>query len=201
MGASFHLSYIVLKGNSGISKNKSTCLWNFVPNSGLLKFGFDETPWNVKFSSTKIDAQSVINSTVFGQLSWQYLPSTVDHKFITVIIKLSTAWFRRAGPFATADSCFFFLADDCKTAYCTRRYPLLERNISLLYCRWMNGISRAPFWGIHWDFFLSVPTVAFLFFFQFLRVSCACMVVLLHFFVFSILLFHIRGCDFSIFLY
>jgi len=35
MGTSFHLSYTVLKGNFGNSKNKGTFLWNFVPNSGL----------------------------------------------------------------------------------------------------------------------------------------------------------------------
>jgi len=37
MGASFHLSYTVLKGNSGISRNEGTPLWKFVPNSGLQK--------------------------------------------------------------------------------------------------------------------------------------------------------------------
>ena len=31
--ASCHLSYTVLKGNAGISKNKCTSFWNFVPNS------------------------------------------------------------------------------------------------------------------------------------------------------------------------
>ena len=31
MGASFHASCFVLKGNSGISENKGTSLWNFVP--------------------------------------------------------------------------------------------------------------------------------------------------------------------------
>ena len=36
MLASFHPSYTVLKGNSVISKNKSTSLWNFVLNSGLI---------------------------------------------------------------------------------------------------------------------------------------------------------------------
>ena len=35
MGDSFHTSYTVLKGNSGISKIKGTSLWNFVPNYGL----------------------------------------------------------------------------------------------------------------------------------------------------------------------
>ena len=38
MEASFHLSHTVLYGNSGISKNKDTSLWNFVRNSGLRKF-------------------------------------------------------------------------------------------------------------------------------------------------------------------
>ena len=42
-GASFHLSYITLNGNSPkspkwkISKNKGTSFWNFVPKSGLIK--------------------------------------------------------------------------------------------------------------------------------------------------------------------
>ena len=40
MGASFHLFYTVLKGNSGILKDKGTSLWNFVPNYGLRKFCF-----------------------------------------------------------------------------------------------------------------------------------------------------------------
>jgi len=31
------LSYTVLEGNSGISKNQGTSLWNFVQNSGLRK--------------------------------------------------------------------------------------------------------------------------------------------------------------------
>ena len=35
MGALFHLSYTVLQGNSGISNNKGTYLWNFAPNCGL----------------------------------------------------------------------------------------------------------------------------------------------------------------------
>jgi len=36
-GAFSQHSYTVLKGNSGISKNKATSLWNFVPISGLCK--------------------------------------------------------------------------------------------------------------------------------------------------------------------
>jgi len=71
MGASFDLSYTVLKGNSVISKNKGTSLWNFVLNSGLRKFRHSisivETCYQL--SSRKVDAQSVINWTVVGQLS------------------------------------------------------------------------------------------------------------------------------------
>jgi len=38
MRASFQPSHTVLKGNSVISKNKGTPLWNFVLNFGLRKF-------------------------------------------------------------------------------------------------------------------------------------------------------------------
>ena len=38
VGASFHLSYTLLTGNSSVSKNKGTSLWNLVPNSGFRKF-------------------------------------------------------------------------------------------------------------------------------------------------------------------
>ena len=69
--ASFHPSYTVLKGNSVISKNKGTSLWNFVLNSGLRKFrhamSIVETCYQL--SSRKVDAQSVINWAVVGQLS------------------------------------------------------------------------------------------------------------------------------------
>jgi len=60
MGASFHLSYTVLKGNSGISSNKGTPLWNFVPN-------YVDTCYQL--SPRKVDAQRVINWTVVDQLS------------------------------------------------------------------------------------------------------------------------------------
>jgi len=69
--APFHPSYTVLKGNSIISKNKSTSLWNFVLNSGLRKFchGISIVETCYQLSSRKVDAQSVINWTVVGQLS------------------------------------------------------------------------------------------------------------------------------------
>jgi len=63
-------------------QNKSTSLWNSVPNSGLWKFccGILIVETCYRLSSRKMDAQSVINWTVVGQLSWQYLRApTLDH--------------------------------------------------------------------------------------------------------------------------
>ena len=71
MWAFFHPSYAVLKANSVISKNKGTSLWNFVLNSGLRKFlhGISILEMCYQLSSRKVDAQSVINWAVVGQLS------------------------------------------------------------------------------------------------------------------------------------
>jgi len=71
MWTSFHPSYTVLKGNSVISKNKGTSLWNFVLKSGLRKFchGISIVETCYQLSLRKVDAQSVINWTVVGQLS------------------------------------------------------------------------------------------------------------------------------------
>ena len=71
MAAFFHLSYTVLKGNSGISKNNDTSLWNFAPNSGLTKFrhGISIVEGCYQLSWRKVDAQSVINWAVVGQRS------------------------------------------------------------------------------------------------------------------------------------
>ena len=69
--ASFHPSYTVIKGNSVISKNKGTSLWNSVLNSGLRIFrhGISIVEACYQLSSRKVDAQSVINWAVVGQLS------------------------------------------------------------------------------------------------------------------------------------
>jgi len=82
MRASFHPSYTVLKGNSVISKNKGTSLWNFVLISGLRKFrhGISIVETCYQHSWRKVDTQSVINWTVVGQLSRLYLRApTLDH--------------------------------------------------------------------------------------------------------------------------
>jgi len=51
--------------------NKGTSIWNFVLNSGLRKFrhGISIVETCYQLSSTKVDAQRVINWTVFGHLS------------------------------------------------------------------------------------------------------------------------------------
>ena len=71
MWASFHPSYTVLIGNSVISKNKGTSPWNFVLKSGFRKFrhGISIVETCYQLSSRKVDAQSVINWAVVGQLS------------------------------------------------------------------------------------------------------------------------------------
>ena len=62
----------LLKGNLGIFKIKGTSDWKFIRNSGLWKFCFGvwiiETCYRLR--STTVDAHSVINWTVVGQLSW-----------------------------------------------------------------------------------------------------------------------------------
>jgi len=70
--STFHPSYTVLKGNSVISKNKGTSLWNFVLNSELrrkFRHGISIVETCYQLSSRKKDAQSVINWAVVGQLS------------------------------------------------------------------------------------------------------------------------------------
>ena len=55
---------------------------NFVPKSGLRKFCFSRSVVETcyRLSSTKVDAQSVINWTVVDQLSWQYIRApTIVH--------------------------------------------------------------------------------------------------------------------------
>jgi len=103
-GGFFRL-YSVLWGSSGCYRNKGTSLWNFVLNSGFQQcMSIFEMCYQL--SSTKVDAQSVINWTVVSQLSWQYLrlsTAVVYHKWSSS--SLSAAWFCRAGPLATADSC------------------------------------------------------------------------------------------------
>jgi len=115
----------VLKGNSVISKNKGTSPWNFVLNSGLRKFrhGISIVETCYQFSSRKVDAQSVINWAVVGQLSH----NTFELRRSTTIVYrtdrqgLSTARFCRTGQLATADTWF----RTCRTSsFCTVAWQL-----------------------------------------------------------------------------
>ena len=71
MWVSFQPSYTMLKGNSFITKNMGTSLWNFVLNSWLRKFrhGISIVETCYQLSSRKVDAHSVINWVVVGQLN------------------------------------------------------------------------------------------------------------------------------------
>ena len=74
--------YTVLKGNSVIFKNKGTSLWNFFLNSGVRKFchGISIVETCYQLSLSKVDAQSMINWAVVGQLSrWYLWAPTLDH--------------------------------------------------------------------------------------------------------------------------
>jgi len=65
--------YTALEGNSCMYKNKGTSLWNFFLNSGVRRFrrGIFIVEMRYQVSSKKVDAQSVINRAVVGQLSWR----------------------------------------------------------------------------------------------------------------------------------
>jgi len=87
MGASFRLSYAVLKGNSSISKHNGTSLiWNFVVNSreNFAKIGISIVETCYRLSSRKRDKLGRRQSTKLT------IPPSSDarHQFITVIIKL-----------------------------------------------------------------------------------------------------------------
>ena len=111
----------MLKGNSVISKNNGTSLWNFVLNSGLGKFRQDisivETCYQL--SSRKVDAESVINYAVVGPLS-RYNTSEL-RRSTTIVCRtdyqaLSTARFCCTGQLARADTWF----RTCRTSsFCT----------------------------------------------------------------------------------
>jgi len=62
-GVSFHLSYTVLKGISGISKNKGASLWNFVRNFNLRKICFSILIVGKchRLSSRKVDSQTKLD--------------------------------------------------------------------------------------------------------------------------------------------
>jgi len=102
----FHPYYIVLKGNLGIFKNKGTPFWNFVPNSRHRKFCFGITAIETfyRLSATMMDSQSVVNLTVVGQRSWQYLRApTLNRCTLSEVIRhtLSAAWYRCMGQLVT----------------------------------------------------------------------------------------------------
>ena len=89
VGASFRPSYTVLKGNSGISKNKGIFLWNFFRNCVQWKFVLVrpilivETCYRI--SSIKVDVHSVINWT---ELTIPVCECDDRPPVITMIIKL-----------------------------------------------------------------------------------------------------------------
>jgi len=132
---STHLPTLCYKEIRVPPKNKGTSLLNFAPNCGLWKFRHDRSIVETcyQLSSTKVDAQSVINWTVVGQLSWQYLRApTVDGCVVYHSDRqaLSTARFRRENRLATAGT-FLLLKIFCIN--CLLRYLKQMGNAS-----WQN---------------------------------------------------------------
>ena len=116
---SFTRPTLCKKGNSVISKNKGTSLWNFVLNSGLrkLRHGISIVETCYQLSSRKVDAQNVINWAVVGQLSRR--STTIVYRIDRQA--LSTARFYRTGQLATADTWF----RTCRTSsFCTVAWQL-----------------------------------------------------------------------------
>ena len=69
--AFFHLFYAVLNGNSGISKIRALLSGTLSQTPDLKKFcfGISIVDTCCRLSSTKVDAQSMVNWAVVGQLS------------------------------------------------------------------------------------------------------------------------------------
>ena len=94
----------------GYVQNNGTFLWNVVLNSGLGKFrqgiSIVGACYQLRPTSRKVDAQSVINWTAVGQLSWQYLRRSTAGRVVNHSDRqaLYTARYRHAGPSATADT-------------------------------------------------------------------------------------------------
>jgi len=145
MWASFHPSYTVLKRNSVTSKNKGTSIWNFVLNSGLENFATAYR--SSKLSSSKVDAQSVINWAVVGQLSRQYLRApTLDHYSLShrssSAVYSTILWFCRTGQLETADTWF----RTCRTcSFCTVEWQLARFQLTRRIA-WSLGDSWASCW-------------------------------------------------------
>ena len=142
----------MLKGNSVISKNKGTSLWNFVLNSGLRKFrhGISIVEPCYQLSSRKVDAPSVINWAVVGQLTPTLNHCSLSHRLSSAVYStilphgtvLATAntWFRTCRRPASS---FCTVAWQLARFQLTRRIPrpLGDSRVSCLHM-WRFCISR-----------------------------------------------------------
>jgi len=86
IGAYFHRSYTVLKGNSSISRSKGTSVWNIVSNSGLRKLCFGISIVERVINLARQDGRSERDKLDGRRRSTK---NTSEHpQSITVIIKL-----------------------------------------------------------------------------------------------------------------
>jgi len=114
-----------VKRKFGYLQNKGTSLRNFVLNSGHRKFrhGISIVETCYQLSSRKVDAHSVINWAVVGQLSRQYLRAPTPDHYSLSHRSSSTVYSTicRTGQLATADTWF----RTCRTSsFCTVAWHL-----------------------------------------------------------------------------
>jgi len=128
------------------SKNKGTSLLNFAPNSGLRKFrhGISIVEMCYRLILRKMDAQSVKNWTVVGQLSWD-TPSFDSRLLVSHTDRraLSTARFHRAGQSATADTRYVLILRRCICRFWGARLLLMggRGSVSQLSSKQLCNIS------------------------------------------------------------
>ena len=132
MGASVHRSYTVLWENSGISKNMSIPLWNFVLNAEHRKF-LHSTSFVATYCQPTW-ALSVKNTTVLSRTKLTILatvdvrPTSLAMQFTVVSVHLFIcARARRASPSAADgtvdDRWLFSLENDHNTSWSTADKP------------------------------------------------------------------------------
>ena len=132
-----------VKRKFGYLQNKGTSLWNFVLNSRLRKFrhGISIVEKCCQLSSRKVDAQSVINWAVVGQVdNTSELGRSTTIVYRTDRQALSTARFCRTGQLATADTWF----RTCRTSsFCTVAWQLARFRLTRRIARSLGDSSAS----------------------------------------------------------
>ena len=147
MWASFHPPYTVLKGNSVISKNKGTSLWNFVLNSGLRKFRQGILIVETCYQLSEKGGRSERDKLGRRRSTKSIIPPSYDARPDRQA--LSTARFCRTGQLATADTWFRTCRTSsfCAVAWQFTRFQLKRRIARSLGDSWASCVQKLSSWG------------------------------------------------------